>query len=551
MPKLITAKYKEPRMARRLIALSFLILSTFVAIAGAARATDLGPVSRYLSDDVVGVASIDLAKLDLLAGFEAFVNLGVVPPEQVAAQRTTAAAAEQGYATLKQLGVTRAYALLRTSDLQYGGASWVIELRADADATKAASLLKSWVEKAISERSFGDETSILPQKFEAVGAVVLGASSDEQLALLKKAEATAIRPDAAAALDALLASDGGVIAFGDADSRRVLREMFPQLPQPFAAIDGKFIAEGVKWAGVMFKLPPTPTIGMTIETTSPDVALKLQEAANNGLTLLKGLAIGALASGQSDVAAALPALALLKPEVDGSKISMTLGDDPGDAAAFRSFLAPAVGASREAAWRTERMNDFKHIALGMLMYHDAKGAYPAAASHSADGKPLLSWRVLILPFIEEGELYKQFRLDEPWDSEHNRTLIAKMPAVYADPGAPDLSAAGRTTYLVPVGAGMLFHGAEGTKIRDITDGTSQTILAVEVAPDQAVEWTKPADWEVDLNDPTRGLKRADGDSHGGTFAAAYCDGHIETMSIELSPDVLKARLTMAGGEATQ
>jgi prepilin-type processing-associated H-X9-DG protein len=98
---------------------------------------------------------------------------------------------------------------------------------------------------------------------------------------------------------------------------------------------------------------------------------------------------------------------------------------------------------------------------------------------------------------------------------------------------------------------MLFHGAEGTKIRDITDGTSQTILAVEVAPDHAVEWTKPADWEVDLNDPTRGLKRGDGDSHGGTFAAAYCDGHVETMSIGLSPDVLKARLTKAGGEPIQ
>jgi hypothetical protein len=535
-------------MARRLIALSFLILATFAASARAARADDLGPVSRYLSDDVVAVASIDLAKLDLLAGFEAFVNLGAVPPEQVASQRTTAAAAEQGYATLKQLGVTRAYALMRTSDIQYGGAAWVIELGADADATKVASLLKSWVEKAISERSFGDETAILPQKFEAVGAVVLGASSDEQLALLKKVEAAAIRPDAVAALGALLASDGGIIAFGDADSRRVLREMFPQLPQPFAAIDGKFIAEGVKWAGVMFKLPPTPTIGMTIETTSPDVALRLQEAANNGFTLLKGLALGALASGETEVASALPALALLKPEVDGTRISMTLGDDPEDAAAFRSFFAPLVNASREAAWRSERMNDFKHIALGMLNYDDAKGSYPAQASYDAGGKPLLSWRVAILPYIDQGDLYKQFHLDEPWDSEHNRALIAKMPAVYADPAAPDLAAVGRTTYLVPVGEGMVSYGAEGTKIREVIDGTSNTILVVEVTPDLAVEWTKPADWEVDLSDPLKGVRRKAGESRGNVFAAAFCDGSVRIISNAIEPSVLKALLTITGKE---
>jgi hypothetical protein len=533
-------------MARRLIASVFLILSTFVA--STARAADLGLIRKYLSDDVAVVASIDLAKLDLLAGFEAFVNLGVVPPEQLAAQRTTAAAAEQGYATLKQLGATRAYVLMRTSDIQYGGASWVIELGAGADATKVASLLESWVEKAISEQSFGNETLILPQKFEAVGAVVLGASSDEQLALLKKVEAAAIRPDAAAALDALLASDGGFVAFGDPDSRRVLREMFPQLPQPFAAIDGKLIAEGVKWAGVTLALPPNPTIGMTIEAASPEVALKLQEAANNGFTLLKGLAMGALAGGETDVAAALPALALLKPEVDGARISMTLGDDPEDVAAVRSFLAPVVGASREAAWRARRVNNFRQIAIGMLNYDDVRGTYPPAAIRDAGGKPLLSWRVSILPYIEQEALYKEFHLDEPWDSEHNRALIAKMPELYADPAAPNLAAAGRTTYVVPTGEGMVFHGGEGTRIRDVIDGTSNTILAVEVAPDQAVEWTKPADWEVDLSDPLKGVRREANEPRGGVFAVAFCDGSVRMLSNAIDLGVLKALLTIAGKE---
>jgi hypothetical protein len=261
--------------------------------------------------------------------------------------------------------------------------------------------------------------------------------------------------------------------------------------------------------------------------------------------------LGALASGETEVASALPALALLKPEVDGTRISMTLGDDPEDAAAFRSFLAPAVGASREAAWRTQRMSNLRQISIGMLVYQDVKGAFPPSASRDADGKPLLSWRVMILPYVDQEALFKEFRLDEPWDSEHNRALIAKMPAFYADPAVPALAAAGRTTYLVPTGEGLVFHGVEGTRIRDIRDGTADTILAVEVKPDLAVEWTKPADWEVDLSDPLKGVRREANEARADVFAAAFCDGHIMSMSSSVDPAALKAKLTIAGGEPAQ
>ena len=96
--------------------------------------------------------------------------------------------------------------------------------------------------------------------------------------------------------------------------------------------------------------------------------------------------------------------------------------------ALKTLLSPALIASREAAQRSVRLNHFKQFALAMFMYNDVKQSFPAAASYDANGKPLLSWRVLILPYIEQQELYNQFHLDEPWDSEHNRTLIAKMPA---------------------------------------------------------------------------------------------------------------------------
>ena len=143
----------------------------------------------------------------------------------------------------------------------------------------------------------------------------------------------------------------------------------------------------------------------------------------------------------------------------------------------------------------------------MHIYHDTNSVFPPAASLSKDGKALLSWRVHILPFIEQGELYKEFELDAPWDSEHNKKLIAKMPAIFRTPGAKER--AGFTSYLGIAGKDAMFTGeAKGLAIKDVADGTSNTIWVVEVADDQAVEWTKPADLKFAADKPLPGFRAA-------------------------------------------
>src|SRR5207302_1956982 len=99
-----------------------------------------------------------------------------------------------------------------------------------------------------------------------------------------------------------------------------------------------------------------------------------------------------------------------------------------------ALLLPAVQKVRMAAGRTRSANNLKQMALATINYADAFGRAPAAAICDKNGKPLLSWRVAILPFIEQDNLYKQFHLDEPWDSDHNKKLLARMPNVYALPG---------------------------------------------------------------------------------------------------------------------
>jgi prepilin-type processing-associated H-X9-DG protein len=207
-----------------------------------------------------------------------------------------------------------------------------------------------------------------------------------------------------------------------------------------------------------------------------------------------------------------------------------------------ALLLPAVQAARAAARRAQSSNNLKQIGLAMHNYHDAHGRLPARAAFDEQKSPLLSWRVQLLPYLDEGHLYRQFKLDEPWDSEHNRQLIPRMPAVYRNPASA--TAPGKTSYVVPVGEGTLFDAAEGTRFRAVLDGLSNTMMALEVPGDRAVVWTQPDDWRFDPEHPLSGL----GQVHPGGFNILLADGSVRFVSIEVGPDILRALVTVAGGE---
>ncbi len=213
-----------------------------------------------------------------------------------------------------------------------------------------------------------------------------------------------------------------------------------------------------------------------------------------------------------------------------------------------ALLLPAVQAARGAAQRNQGMNNMKHIMLGLLNYESVNKKFPAHAIYDDQGKPLLSWRVHMLPFLEwEGadDLYSQFHLDEPWDSEHNKTLIAQMPEVFLSPKSTHTVEQGLTNYLAPVGEDFLFDGTEvGTPLRRITDGLSNTIALLEVDDEHAVPWTAPEDWEYDEDNPTRGLFGL----HDGIALVAFADGSVQTLMELFDVDKLHALLTKAGGE---
>ena len=127
-------------------------------------------------------------------------------------------------------------------------------------------------------------------------------------------------------------------------------------------------------------------------------------------------------------------------------VSLTMGF--GLLALPAAAVAPGVQKVRVAAASMSSQNSLKQIGLAMHNYHDNTGYLPPATSYSEDGKPLLSWRVLILPYMEQGELYKQFKLDEPWDSPHNIQLVERMPKVFQHPMAGSKTPPGHTHYRV-------------------------------------------------------------------------------------------------------
>jgi prepilin-type processing-associated H-X9-DG protein len=229
-----------------------------------------------------------------------------------------------------------------------------------------------------------------------------------------------------------------------------------------------------------------------------------------------------------------------------------LSASPATAGVGIALLLPAVQAAREAARRAQCVNNLKQIGLALHNSHDTFNHFPGAAIRSEDdGKPLLSWRVAILPFIEQGQLYNEFRLNEPWDSEHNKALIPRMPAIYTCPSrADDNVKDGMTHYQVFTGPHALFGPPRGARFADVLDGTSNTLMVVEGK--KGVIWTKPedidfpsdADLEVMNNVPRPPV----GSAHPGGFNATFTDGSVRFIKDTISAMVLRALITRDGGE---
>ena len=222
--------------------------------------------------------------------------------------------------------------------------------------------------------------------------------------------------------------------------------------------------------------------------------------------------------------------------------SMLFGTRPmGFSSRRSSTIADVLSPTR--ARMTQSKNNMKQLGLAFHNFHDVHRKFPAAVTKDKSGKPGLSWRVQLLPFLDQAPLFDQFHLDEPWDSEHNKKLIALMPPVFKAPGS---KATGfKTNYVgLRVKGSILAPDEDGTSMRQVRDGTSNTILLVEADDKHAVIWTKPDDLDFDPKKPHAGLASA---SVKSGFLAALTDGSVRLISSAINADTLNNLVTRDDG----
>jgi prepilin-type processing-associated H-X9-DG protein len=211
------------------------------------------------------------------------------------------------------------------------------------------------------------------------------------------------------------------------------------------------------------------------------------------------------------------------------------------------FLYPAVSTPREAPRRSQCKNNLKQIGLALHNYHDVYGSFPPAYVADASGKPMHSWRVLLLPYLDQEPLYREYDFSEPWDGPNNSRLLDRMPPVYSCPSHAAPTGNTSTSYVAAYGEHCIFRGSEPVKISAVLDGLSNTLMVGETAG-AGIPWMKPEDIDIAVH-PDLGDSAGFSSDHSGGVHFLLGDGSVRFIVLSITPQTLEALFTCDGGEA--
>lgn len=209
-----------------------------------------------------------------------------------------------------------------------------------------------------------------------------------------------------------------------------------------------------------------------------------------------------------------------------------------------ALLVPARRGAREPARRSQCNNNLKQIALGLQTYESTYGAFPPAYTVDVDGKPLHSWRTLILPFVEQKPLYDTIDLSKPWDDPANAEALKAAVPCYGCPSVYEL--ANKTTYVAVVSPDGCIQSTTPRRLSEITDDHGETLLVIEVGPQHAVPWMAPTDADEKLLLAFRPKTEF---THPGGMNAAFVDGSVRFLSADLPAAEWRALISIAGNDS--
>jgi len=491
-------------------------------------------IARFVDEQTIGIVHVELSRLDFDQLLKQAAELAP------GSEKLLAPVVEKARPDVKRLiasGAKHVYLLFSLADPRRPLRVFAFEDGADVKALREA---------------IGAQPS---EAVEQVNhALVVG---DKKTVERIRMQTPVARPEIARAFEAAGNSAIQLLALPTTDNRRVIEELLPSLPAEVGGGSSKVLTRGAMWAAAGIDLAPQPRLKLVVQSQDREAAAALRD---KWLTVLK------LIGRDARVAKVVPQFdtlsAKLTPAIQDDRLQLLVEKDSLAWGPLAELLKTAGGEAQQQARRNQAIIHLKQIGLAFHNYLDVHKTFPAAANFSPEAKPLLSWRVHILPFLGQEPLYREFHLDEPWDSEHNRKLIERMPETYRSRNfSPDEPT---KTCLVGVtsdgeqaapasgdsaGAplkdriGTMFQGREGIKLQQVADGTSNTILIVESDAAHAVVWTKPDDLPYDAKQPSKGF----GFDENGMVPTLFCDGSVRMLKKSLEAETWRRLLLRNDG----
>jgi hypothetical protein len=287
------------------------------------------------------------------------------------------------------------------------------------------------------------------------------------------------------------------------------------------------------------------TISVAAHCDSPEKAVATSQVAQGALAMaIKAVPQLVTPSSLPDEFKAIDVGGSLHKTLSDLKFAVEESRVEAEATLGAEFIAQVFAAQKAyqdafaEKMKQEQLEKLGRLAVAFNAYHEERGHYPAAAVAGPDGKTLHSWRVELLPYLGEQQLFDDYKLDEPWDSEHNKQLIEKMPDVYSGRQSPKQ---GEAEYYVVTGKGTLFDGSAPATRESIADAPGETILVLQGR--RRIPWTKPVDIENSAGDPA---DPARGQTNG--FYAAFADGTVKFVDRTTDSASIRAMFTKAGGD---
>ncbi len=467
----------------------------------------------FLSQETVAIGVIDLQRMDLEKIVELQTRLSGHTKRSAAGLLQTAKQSQAKMQQLREAGVDKLYLLSPIQEFSIQKTVWICIVNDNNDIEVAKESLTQL-----------QQTLDINREVIAQGNVLVGSFEDKYTQQILSAD-----PQPAKIAEMALASlgkfDFGVAIIGSPDTRRVLTELNPELPTPFRDLTAKMIADHVQWCSLGLSLEEK-TGSLVVQCSDDATSTQLGSAAKKLAPFLQSKFL-------LDPAVAKHLQENFEAEIDGSRLVADLSalfKDDGLALVMKKVTAMQI--------QNQQLKRLQMIAKGCHQFAEANKKLPATANYDKDGKPLLSWRVHILPYMNQNNLYKLFRLDEPWDSEHNIKLLKMLPVCYFDTASnpnQDNIESGKTVYLRPTGKGTLFDGSTAPTFGMMHDGSVSTMLAVVISDEHAVEWTRPVDWSFDSKRPRKGL----GIKDGTKLKIVTADGAVHLIRSDIAEEQLR------------